>query len=251
MTFTSPKTGKPVLARLPNSPHSCRPARTAAVLGDLGGGDLRPDGALARPRRGLLRRLRGGAERVRRRRAEVCRQRGRVLREDARRAPLSQLRDRAAADRPQQARAQAERSRRSTPAWSRSATTASSSRAPSRSRPAACCSDWIHLSCIHPLQPGDENYANCVAIPINAPGVKLIPRRPFALARRQFLRLSAVEPVRRIRQLRRVRQRVRAVGARVHLSQPGTHAATSGSRRPRIPTATIRRRCATSPSCAS
>jgi 4-hydroxyphenylacetate 3-monooxygenase len=42
-------------------------------------------------------------------------------------------------------------------------------------------SDWIHLSCIHPLQPGDENYANCVAIPINAPGVKLIARRPFAL----------------------------------------------------------------------
>ena len=42
-------------------------------------------------------------------------------------------------------------------------------------------SDWIHLSCIHPLQPGDENYANCVAIPINAPGVKLFPRRPFAI----------------------------------------------------------------------
>ena len=42
-------------------------------------------------------------------------------------------------------------------------------------------SDWIHLSCIHPLQPGDENYANCVAVPVNAPGVKLIPRRPFAL----------------------------------------------------------------------
>ena len=42
-------------------------------------------------------------------------------------------------------------------------------------------SDWLHLSCIHPLQPGDENYANCVAIPINAPGLTLIPRRPFAL----------------------------------------------------------------------
>jgi 4-hydroxyphenylacetate 3-monooxygenase len=41
--------------------------------------------------------------------------------------------------------------------------------------------DWIHLSCIHPLQPGDENYANCVAMPVNAPGVKLYPRRPFAL----------------------------------------------------------------------
>src|SRR5438874_10116067 len=42
-------------------------------------------------------------------------------------------------------------------------------------------SDWIHLSCIHPLQPGDENYANCVAIAVNAPGVKLYPRPPFAL----------------------------------------------------------------------
>src|SRR6266700_5668011 len=43
-------------------------------------------------------------------------------------------------------------------------------------------SDWLQLSCIHPLQPGDENYANNVAVPINAPGLKLYPRRPFALA---------------------------------------------------------------------
>jgi 4-hydroxyphenylacetate 3-monooxygenase len=43
-------------------------------------------------------------------------------------------------------------------------------------------SDYIHLSCIHPLQPGDENYANCVAIPVGAEGVKLYPRRPFARA---------------------------------------------------------------------
>jgi 4-hydroxyphenylacetate 3-monooxygenase len=42
-------------------------------------------------------------------------------------------------------------------------------------------SDWLHLSCIHPLQPGDENYANCLAVPINAPGLKLYPRRPFAM----------------------------------------------------------------------
>src|SRR5215813_6598247 len=41
-------------------------------------------------------------------------------------------------------------------------------------------SDYIHLSCIHPLQPGDENYANCLAVPVNAPGLKLYPRRPFA-----------------------------------------------------------------------
>ena len=43
-------------------------------------------------------------------------------------------------------------------------------------------SDYMHLSCIHPLQPGDENYANCLAVPVNAPGLKLYPRRPFALA---------------------------------------------------------------------
>src|SRR6202046_974956 len=39
-------------------------------------------------------------------------------------------------------------------------------------------SDWLHVACIHPLQPGDENYANAFAIPINAPGLKLYPRRP-------------------------------------------------------------------------
>jgi 4-hydroxyphenylacetate 3-monooxygenase len=46
---------------------------------------------------------------------------------------------------------------------------------------AGAISDLIHLSCIHPLQPGDENYANCVAVPVNAPGVRLYPRRPFAI----------------------------------------------------------------------
>jgi 4-hydroxyphenylacetate 3-monooxygenase len=45
---------------------------------------------------------------------------------------------------------------------------------------AGAIADFIHLSCIHPLQPGDENYANCLAVPVNAPGVKLYPRRPFA-----------------------------------------------------------------------
>jgi 4-hydroxyphenylacetate 3-monooxygenase len=43
-------------------------------------------------------------------------------------------------------------------------------------------SDYLHLGCIHPLQPGDENYANAVAVPINAPGLKLYPRRTFATA---------------------------------------------------------------------
>jgi 4-hydroxyphenylacetate 3-monooxygenase len=45
---------------------------------------------------------------------------------------------------------------------------------------AAVFSDYLHLACIHPLQPGDENYANAVAVPINAEGLKLYPRRAFA-----------------------------------------------------------------------
>jgi 4-hydroxyphenylacetate 3-monooxygenase len=47
-------------------------------------------------------------------------------------------------------------------------------------------SDYIHLSCIHPLQPGDENYANCLAVPVGAEGVKLYPRRAFARAGNSF-----------------------------------------------------------------
>jgi 4-hydroxyphenylacetate 3-monooxygenase len=41
-------------------------------------------------------------------------------------------------------------------------------------------SDHLYLSCIHPLQAGDENYANGLVVPINAPGLRLYPRRPFA-----------------------------------------------------------------------
>lgn len=40
--------------------------------------------------------------------------------------------------------------------------------------------DYLHLSSIHPLQAGDENYAISVAIPMNAPGLKLYSRRAFA-----------------------------------------------------------------------
>ena len=43
-------------------------------------------------------------------------------------------------------------------------------------------SDYIQLSCIQPLQPGDENYANCLAVPVAAPGLKLYPRKPYARA---------------------------------------------------------------------
>lgn len=41
--------------------------------------------------------------------------------------------------------------------------------------------DYIHLSCIHPLRPGDENYALSLAFPATAPGVKLYSRRAYPL----------------------------------------------------------------------
>ena len=63
-------------------------ARAAAVLRELGRGDLRPDGPHARSRRGLLLRLRRQAERVRRGRPAVRRQRRPLLRARARQAPL-------------------------------------------------------------------------------------------------------------------------------------------------------------------
>jgi 4-hydroxyphenylacetate 3-monooxygenase len=45
----------------------------------------------------------------------------------------------------------------------------------------AVYADYVHVSCIHPLQPGDENYAFSVAIPADAAGLRLYPRRPYAL----------------------------------------------------------------------
>jgi 4-hydroxyphenylacetate 3-monooxygenase len=46
----------------------------------------------------------------------------------------------------------------------------------------AVFADWIQISCIHRLQPGDEAYAINIAVPTDAPGLKLYSRRAFALA---------------------------------------------------------------------
>lgn len=46
----------------------------------------------------------------------------------------------------------------------------------------AVLSDYVLLSCIVPLKPGDENYAISVAIPVGAPGVKVYSRRSYAAA---------------------------------------------------------------------
>jgi 4-hydroxyphenylacetate 3-monooxygenase len=44
----------------------------------------------------------------------------------------------------------------------------------------AAMADWLFLSYITPLVPGDEDYAISVVMPMNAPGLRLYPRRPFA-----------------------------------------------------------------------
>lgn len=43
-------------------------------------------------------------------------------------------------------------------------------------------SDWVFLSSIVPLRPGDEDYAISVVIPVGAPGVKVLSRRSYAAA---------------------------------------------------------------------
>jgi 4-hydroxyphenylacetate 3-monooxygenase len=42
-------------------------------------------------------------------------------------------------------------------------------------------SDYILVTVILPLRPGDEDYAISCVVPNSAPGVKLYPRRPYAL----------------------------------------------------------------------
>jgi 4-hydroxyphenylacetate 3-monooxygenase len=46
---------------------------------------------------------------------------------------------------------------------------------------AAALADYLLLTCIQPLRPGDEDYANSLVVPINAPGLRLYARRGYAL----------------------------------------------------------------------
>src|SRR6266540_6099306 len=40
--------------------------------------------------------------------------------------------------------------------------------------------DWLYVSYITPLAPGDVDYAISLVVPVNAEGLKLLPRRPYA-----------------------------------------------------------------------
>lgn len=42
-------------------------------------------------------------------------------------------------------------------------------------------SDYLFVSCIKPLGPGDEQYALSFVVPVNAPGLKVYCRRPYSM----------------------------------------------------------------------
>lgn len=46
----------------------------------------------------------------------------------------------------------------------------------------ATMADWLFVSYITPLAPGDDDYAISLVLPMNAEGLRLYPRRPFAAA---------------------------------------------------------------------
>jgi 4-hydroxyphenylacetate 3-monooxygenase len=39
--------------------------------------------------------------------------------------------------------------------------------------------DWLYVSYITPLAPGDTDYAISLVLPVSAPGLRLLPRRPY------------------------------------------------------------------------
>ncbi len=43
--------------------------------------------------------------------------------------------------------------------------------------------NWLFVSCIVPLKPGDEDYANSFMVPMDAPGLKLYCRPPYAVGK--------------------------------------------------------------------
>ncbi|MCR6679013.1 4-hydroxyphenylacetate 3-monooxygenase, partial [Escherichia marmotae] len=43
----------------------------------------------------------------------------------------------------------------------------------------AVMANEVLVTCIQPLQPGDERYAVSFAVPLNAPGLKILSRRSY------------------------------------------------------------------------
>jgi 4-hydroxyphenylacetate 3-monooxygenase len=82
----------------------------------------------------------------------------------------------------------------------------------------AAISNEVFVSCISPLQPGDENYALSFAVPAAAPGLRMIVRRPYAQG------LPAILALRRDGRRGDLRSGVRSLGAGIRLSGRGPDA---------------------------
>jgi len=215
MTFISPKTGKTGAARLANSAHARRFARTATVLRDLGRGDVRLMGRAPDHVAGFFRRYAATPK------FSPCREKF----ADNLVAFYEYMRDNHIYASYAIVPPQIDRSK---PAHQQSDPTLYAGVVKERD-------DGIVIS-------GAQQLATAARLrlypselhPAVAAGrreLRQLPRRSglsrgrqalseeAVLACRQRGRLSAVEPVRRVRQLRDFRQRVRALGARFHLPQ--------------------------------
>ena len=172
--------GRAGVARGANPAHARRPSRPTAVLGDLGGSNLRADGG-ARPTTSAnsftgLRRSAACSRRV-----EQQKFADNVV------AFYEHMRDNhlfasyaivpPQIDRSKPAHKQSDPRRYAGVVKERDDGIVISGA--QQLATAALFSDYLHLACIHPLQPGDENYANSGrGADQCAPGLRLYPRRP-------------------------------------------------------------------------
>ena len=81
--------------------------------------------------------------------------------------------------------------------------------------------DWLYVSYITPLAPGDVDYAISLVVPVNARGAPAPAAPALRDARDERLRLPALRALRRGGHHRRLRRRVRALGAGLRLPERG------------------------------
>ena len=143
-------------------------------------------------------------------------QRRRLLPAAARRAALRLLRDHPATGVPRHDGARLGGRATSRPAWSRNAPEGLVLRGAQMLATGAAVADEILVSCIKPLQAeDDQDFAISFAVPVNAAGLKLYCRRPYAPAATSDFDYPLSDPLRRDRRPAGVRRRARAVGSRV------------------------------------
>jgi len=172
MTFPSPRTEHRA-ARL-SDPRTHADLRARRLFSETGGGDVRAHGRTLDQRRGIFLRLCRGAAPVAAAGQQFA---DNVWRSTSapRRASLSELCDRAEIDRASQ------RHKQSDPTLHAGVVKERDGACDLRAQQLATggCFRLLHLSCIHPLQPGDENYATA-SLSDQRAGLKLYSRRAFA-----------------------------------------------------------------------